>query len=965
MINNRLSKYVLSVILSISLITSTFIGVVFPDRAYAATGTIYYVDSQIGSDSNDGKSTDHAFKTFSKINGKTNFMPGDQILLKSGCVWNEAMDLKSSGDANNQIIVGMYGGETKPIINGMGGTFAIRMENIQYVSVQDIEITNFNVASPDDYKTAYYRRSGVWVIAHHYGAMKSIQLSRLDIHDVTGLSINGNSFIDTVDGSKGVNKNANAAILVNAWDWVDANTPQIKGYFDNLLIQDNYIHDITTIGVNVDGYGETFQQNVVIKNNTINKTGADGIVVGVSTNPLVEHNVLYDAGINGVNYKYIAGMWCWKTDGAVFQYNEVARTQYENPSESDSAAFDTDILTTGDHIYQYNYSHENTGGFFMDMGDLKNGKNIVRYNISQNDSHKGFTNNTINVGSTTDFYNNVFYNDKGDGYKIIDNSKLMFVNNIFDISGNIPYPVAPSFYCNAFYGHTPPAQGIGNIVTDPKFVSPGVGADGISTINGYKLRDDSPLIGAGRIVDNNGGKDFWGNSLYNGSPDIGAYESTFNIVIDNTPPSKATAINVKDKTDTIVSLSWTAMENNVPLDADIYNASTNQIVASSYMRESCILTGLTPSTDYSFYIIVKDRSGNVSERSDTISVKTTIAASIIDHTQAVTTGTWTVNVDTLSYKDSNYVTSPAGNGSTTITWTPTLTENGYYSVYYWLPNKSDSRATNAQYTVNFHGGSKVYNVNEKLFTSYGSWVLLGTHNFQLNSGSVQLTNDANGSVAADAIKFEYIEGFGLDSITQVNAAVSKLQARIGETLSLSVTGQDAIGRKLDLNAGTEGVTISYTSDKESVATVSNGVVTGKSVGTAYITISVTINGKTFECNKVEVVIGSGFIIKDPEFTDANGNTLISLTTGGVVNTTVHAINSTENKQKVTLIVALYSSKGLVKTSTQGVVLNEYDNAKLSIQTLLPQNISGYYIKTFVWDDISMAHPLSDVTIFPN
>jgi hypothetical protein len=44
-------------------------------------------------------------------------------------------------------------------------------------------------------------------------------------------------------------------------------------------------------------------------------------------------------------------------------------------------------------------------------------------------------------------------------------------------------------------------------------------------LSGYELQPASPAIDAGTTVENNGGRDFWGNPLYNGTPDIGAYEA--------------------------------------------------------------------------------------------------------------------------------------------------------------------------------------------------------------------------------------------------------------------------------------------------------------------------------------------------------------------------------------------------------------------------------------------------------
>lgn len=52
----------------------------------------------------------------------------------------------------------------------------------------------------------------------------------------------------------------------------------------------------------------------------------------------------------------------------------------------------------------------------------------------------------------------------------------------------------------------------------------GSGNLGRTSLNGYKLLQDSPAIGSGVFVNNNSGKDFWGNSVASsGSTNRGAY----------------------------------------------------------------------------------------------------------------------------------------------------------------------------------------------------------------------------------------------------------------------------------------------------------------------------------------------------------------------------------------------------------------------------------------------------------
>lgn len=926
-------------------------------------GTTYYVDSAEGNDSNSGLSDDTPWKTLGKVTAShALFQPGDRILLKSGSVWNEPFDITFSGAEGNVINVGKYGGEAKPLINGGGNQYAVRIQNQQYVTVQDLELTNFNADNYDDYKSAFYRRSGVWLQAFHNGPLSGITLRGLDIHDVTGISITGETWVQSTD-NEWVNKNFNAGIMINSWEWENV-TDDKHAYYKNLTVENNYIHDIKTIGVYMDGIAndvEKYHKNVIVRGNTISKTGADGIIIGVADNPLVEHNVVYDAAINSVDGKWIAGIWFWKCDGATVQYNEVARVHYQNSSNTDSNAFDVDIYARGNHVFQYNYTHDNAGGFAMDMGHLQDGISTYRYNISQNDAHHGFTGMTMNISDPSIYYNNVFYNDNGDGFKIKDNAKATFINNIFYTSkGNTPFPVSPKFYNNAFSGSAPPSQGVNNLVVDPKFIDPGKGVNGIGSVAGFQLRADSPLIGAGKRIDSNGGLDFWGNPLYAGSPDVGAFEAPGSAIPDTTAPIKPTGVAVVDKTDTTVTLAWSAEENGVPLDGEVYDASNDEKVASVLMSNTAMLTGLAPDTEYDFYVIAKDLSGNASEPSEEISVRTTIPEIVIDDSAATLTGAWAEGTGDGA-NNGGFHSIAKGSGLNSVTWTPNLPLSGYYSVYYRLPNGSSSRASNAPFTVQFDGGAKTYAVNER--GAGGAWVLLGIHKFAAGtSGSVTVTDNANGEVAADAVKFLYNVGFGLGSVNRVLLTAEKLQLRIGESMALSVKGVDAAGKALDLLS--EGFEAAFSSDNPTAATISEtGVITGVGQGTVNVTATVTINGSAYTSNIAKVIVGPGFGVQTPEVTDINGNELASFSPYGLVKASTSAVNSTDSQKNVTLIVAVYDKKGLVKSSMESVNIPSYENAEVNAVVVMPENVQGCYLKVFVWDGKDAMHPLAARTLY--
>lgn len=958
----KLSKIVLSLVLSIALLLSTIM-FAMPVSA-EKTGTTYYVDSQSGDDGNSGTSQVTPWKTLGKVSGST-FLPGDSVLLKSGSVWNGTFQITFSGDETEQITIGKYGEGPRPIINGCGAGDAVKIINQQYITLRDIEITNFNPENPGDYKTERHTRSGVSIRAYHQGAMNKIQLINLDIHDVTGQSLGNGFWLPDADGTPS-NKNSNSAIAVSAWQW-EENTPADKySTFTDMLIEDCYIHDVTTVGINIDGQQpvpEINNQNLIIRNNTITRTGNDFIVVGKSNNPIIENNVGYDAGVFNEDYTYIAGMWVWGTYGATLQYNEVARVNYYDSSVSDSAAFDTDIVTHGDHYYQYNYSHDNTGGFFMSMGQLQDGVNYIRYNISQNDGDNGCTGKTLSVNDPCYFYNNVFYNDTDEGISIRDGNDDIFINNIFYTPrGNNPFPAGIKFYNNNFFGAIPPSQGINNITDDPMFVNPGKGQDGINTVDGYKLQPDSPMIGAGKVVEDNGGKDFWGNSVYTGSPDIGVYEDPDSDISDSVAPDKPLNFMAKDKTDTSVILSWSAVENGIPLDSEIYDATTDTKIASIIAKNTITINGLTPDTEYKYYVISKDLSGNSSPRSDVLTVTTTIEATIVDNSNAEITGSWAETTgDSSGFYGEGYLRIAPGNGSNSVKWTPDLPETGYYLVSYWLPRGKFSRASDAEFKVAFDGGIKNYTVNERLST--GGWEQLGVHKFeQGTSGYVELTDNGNGEVVADAIKFQYLDGYSVNNIKDVKLTAVTTQLRVGETTKLSFVGIDDNGKTMDLIS--EGLQVEYTSENAEAVTVSeDGTVEAIDNGVSDIIATVAIGDKTFSSDRLKIYAGPYFKVSEIEFTDADGKVIDRFISKGAVKATTTIINSKEQKQSVSLIVAVFNQKGFVNSSVSEVIINKYENVTLSTTVHMPFSVEGCYVKVYVWDGLSSMKPLVPVTTF--
>ena len=102
---------------------------------------VYYVSSSQGSDLNDGLSVQSPFKSIDKLNS-IQFNPGDSIYLKSGDYWEGMFWLKGSGSIGQPIVVDVYGGNNRPIINGFGYQASILIFNDQHIHINNLELHN-------------------------------------------------------------------------------------------------------------------------------------------------------------------------------------------------------------------------------------------------------------------------------------------------------------------------------------------------------------------------------------------------------------------------------------------------------------------------------------------------------------------------------------------------------------------------------------------------------------------------------------------------------------------------------------------------------------------------------------------------------------------------------------------------------------------------------------------------------
>jgi hypothetical protein len=506
-------------------------GVNSQSRYYSPGNTAYYVDSANGSDENSGTAPENAWKSLARVNSMM-FSPGDRILLKSGSRFRGQLKPGGSGREGVPIIIDRYADGAKPLIEPEGRfNEALLLKNQEFWEVNNLELTNRG-------PTRERLRCGVRVSSWDFGTMRHIHLRNLYVHDV-----NGSLKKEDPGEGHGI-----------VWESGGKVKPS---RFDDLLIEG--CHLVRTDRNGICGYSENSDRDrwfpslrVVIRKNLLEDIGGDAIKVWGCEGALVEYN-----RVDGANRRapdYSAGIWPWSSDHTVIQFNEVSGVK----GTRDGQAFDSDGNCQGT-IFQYNYSHDNEGGFMLLCSDgewrppkmIVTTGTVVRYNISQNDRARTF--HISGPVRKTEIYNNVFFVGKDLDIPIFLFTDwngwaegLSVVNNIFYAEGGARYSHstgrnedgsyndAPGmgsikqarFESNIFFGrHANPPADRKALGGNPLLVRPGSGGMGMETLEGYKLRTGSPCIRRGSPIRSNGGRDFWGNSVPEGEPPaIGAHE---------------------------------------------------------------------------------------------------------------------------------------------------------------------------------------------------------------------------------------------------------------------------------------------------------------------------------------------------------------------------------------------------------------------------------------------------------
>lgn len=119
-----------------------------------------------------------------------------------------------------------------------------------------------------------------------------------------------------------------------------------------------------------------------------------------------------------------------------------------------------------------------------------------------------------------------------------------------------------------------------------------------------------------------------------------------NGVADTTPPS-APVVSASGTTDIATSLSWTAATDNIGVTS--YNVYKNGVLLTNTAATNFNVTGLSPSTAYTFTVKAKDAAGNISLASNSLVVNTLAPDTIAPTAPTLNASGTTITATTLSW----------------------------------------------------------------------------------------------------------------------------------------------------------------------------------------------------------------------------------------------------------------------------------------------------------------------------
>ncbi|MDF9839438.1 MULTISPECIES: right-handed parallel beta-helix repeat-containing protein [unclassified Paenibacillus] len=344
-----------------------------PDEANA-----YYV--AVGGDDHNPGTIDSPWETLQYA--ADHAVPGSYIYIRAG-VYNQKLHITEGGsETAGPVTFSGYPGEAAVLdgeglsVDGLEGL--VEIDHASYVTIQGLEIRNYQTAARDEVPVAIYVHGSGKYISLLNNRIHSIantatpageDLSGRDAHGIAvygteadeplgELKIDGNEVYDLVLGSS-------EALVVN-------------GNVDTFEITDNRVHDNDNIGIDIIGYEGTAGDDAV--DQARNGTVRGNIVSGISSN----NNPSYGASLPNNSYS-AGGIYIDGGRSILVEQNRVYDNDIGIELASEHKGKLTSNITVRDNlVYRNRLTGIAMGGYDEERGGTSDSQ-VVSNTLYQND----------------------------------------------------------------------------------------------------------------------------------------------------------------------------------------------------------------------------------------------------------------------------------------------------------------------------------------------------------------------------------------------------------------------------------------------------------------------------------------------------------------------------------------------------------------------------------------------------
>ncbi|WP_342561008.1 right-handed parallel beta-helix repeat-containing protein [Paenibacillus sp. FSL R7-0345] len=421
--------------------------------------------------------------------------PGSTIYIREG-VYHQKLHITNGGSEDaGPVIFSAYSGETAILdgeglaVDGLEGL--IEINNASYVTIQNLEIRNYQTADNGEVPAGIYVHGSGQSISLLNNRIHSIantaapegeDLSGRDAHGIavygteaeealSDLTIDGNEVYDLVLGSS-------EAVAVN-------------GNVDSFAITNNKIHDNDNIGIDIIGFEGTAGDEAVDQARNGMIKGNE--VYGISSN----HNPSYGASLPNGNYSaggiYIDGGRSIRVEKNRVYDNDIG---IELASEH-KGKLTRDITVQDNLVYRNRLTGIAMGGYDEDRGGTSDSK-VILNTLYQNDLLEGGGNGQLYLQA------NLSRNTITDNILVAGESGVLISNDYTSssentVDGNLYFAETGAdeaiwvWKKQEYAGFSAYQRGTGNdrssLFADPQFVDASAGD--------FRLQPDSRIVNGG------------------------------------------------------------------------------------------------------------------------------------------------------------------------------------------------------------------------------------------------------------------------------------------------------------------------------------------------------------------------------------------------------------------------------------------------------------------------------------